>query len=180
MFGWLYHSMLRRMERRYGYDATYLHEVVDTAPEAARRFLKMQMAGKWQGDLPRDAFHAASLGGAVHEDCGPCVQIVTDMALEAGVAPATLAALLSGGGDTQAKLAFDYARALLAASDKLDALRDAAKDAFGARGLIALSLTAMTARNFPVLKRAMGHARECRRVKVGSDQIAVAPSLKAA
>ncbi len=181
MLGWLYHRMLRRMEQRYGYDAAYLHEVVDVAPEAARRFLKMQLSGKWRGGLPHDAFHAAALGGAVHEDCGPCVQIVTDMAIEAGVTPETIAALLSGGGgEEKTKLAFDYARALLAGSENLDDLRDAAKAAFGDKGLIALSLTAMTARNFPVLKRAMGHARECRRVKVGNDQIAVAQSLKAA
>ena len=180
MFGWFYHRMLRRMETRYDYDATYLHEVVDAAPEAARRFVKMQMAGKWQGDLPRDAFHAAAIGAALHEDCGPCVQITTDMALEAGMPPATVSALLSGGGEGDAKLAFDYARALLAGDEDLDAVRDAVKARFTRKGLIALSLTAMASRNFPVLKRAMGHAKECRRVKVGNDRIAVAETLRAA
>lgn len=180
MLGWLYHRMLRGMEKRYGYDATYLHEVVDIAPAAARRFMKMQMAGKWQGDLPRDAFHAASIGGALHEDCGPCVQITTDMALEAGMPPATISALISGGGEGDAKLAFDYARALLAGDEDVDTIREQVKARFGDKGLIALSLTAMTARNFPVLKRAMGHARECRRVKIGTDEIAVAETLKAA
>lgn len=180
MRGWLYHLMLRRMEQRYHYDAAYLHELVDTAPQAARRFLKMQMAGRWRGDLPRDAFHAASLGGAIHEDCGPCVQIVTDMALEAGVSPATLTALLSGGGEATTRLAFDYARALLSGDDALDDLRMAAQAAYGAKGVISLTLTAMTARNFPVLKRAMGHAKECRHVKIGDDQVPVAQSLKAA
>lgn len=180
MLGWLYHRMLRGMEKRYGYDATYLHEVVDAAPDGARRFMKMQMAGKWQGGVPRDAFHAASIGGALHEDCGPCVQITTDMALEAGMAPATISALLSGGGEGDAKLAFDYARSLLAGGIDLDDLRAKVDARFGKKGLIALSLTAMASRNFPVLKRAMGHARECRRVKIGADQIAVAETLKAA
>jgi len=180
MLGWLYHAILRRMECRYSYDATYLHEMVDAAPVAARRFLKMQMAGKWQGGLPREAFHAAAIGGALHEDCGPCVQITTDMALEAGVAPAVITALLSGRGDPATKLAFDYVRALLAGDPNLEDLREAAKTQFGEKGLIALSLTAMTARNFPVLKRAMGHAIECRRVKIGNAQIAVAETLRAA
>jgi hypothetical protein len=180
MLSWLYHRMLARMEQRYAYDATYLHEVVDAAPAAARRFMRMQTAGKWAADLPPEAFHAAALGGAVHEDCGPCVQISADMALEAGVAPDVLAALLSGEGDGDARLAFDYARALLAGDDALDELRSSAKGRFGGKGLIALSLTAMTSRNFPVLKRAMGHAKECRRVKIGPDQIAVAAALKAA
>lgn len=180
MLGWLYHAMLRRMERRYAYDATYLHETVDAAPAGARRFMKMQTAGKWRADLPRAAFHAAAIGGALHEDCGPCVQITTDMALEAGMPASDIAALLAGSGAGDAKLAFDYARALLAADAGLDDLRDAAHARFGRKGLIALSLTAMTARNYPVLKRAMGHAKACRRVRIGADQIAVAESLKAA
>ncbi|MFT3811013.1 MAG: hypothetical protein QM698_13925 [Micropepsaceae bacterium] len=180
MLGWLYHRMLRGMEKRYDYDATYLHEVVDAAPAGARRFMKMQMAGSWQGGVPRDAFRAASIGGALHEDCGPCVQIATDMALEAGMPPAVISALIAGGGEGDAKLAFDYARALLAGDDHLDDLREQVEARFGRKGLIALSLTAMTSRNFPVLKRAMGHAKECRRVKVGTEQIAVAETLKAA
>ena len=181
MLGWLYHGMIRRLERRYSYDATYLHEMADAAPAGFRRFGRMQMAGKWQGPLPRDPFHAAAIGGALHEDCGPCVQISTDMAVEAGVAPELIAGLLSGETpDADAKLAFDYARALLAADPGLDALREAAKARWGEAGVVALSLTAMTARNFPVLKRAMGHARACQKVRVGGDQIVVAEALKAA
>lgn len=174
MFGWLYHSMIARMERRYGYDATYLHEVIDAAPEAARRFGRMQTTGKWRGDLPLEIFHAAALAGALHEDCGPCVQIATDIALEAGVDPGLIAGLLAGeASGTPARLALDYARALLAGAEDLDILRDQAAARWGRKGLIALSLTAMSARNYPVLKRAMGHARECRRIRVGVDQVPV-------
>ena len=181
MLGWLYHRMIGRLERRYGYDATYLHAMADAAPAGFRRFGKMQMAGKWRGPLPRDAWHAASIGGALHEDCGPCVQIATDMAVEAGVSPALIAGLLSGETpDADAKLAFDYARALLAADLALGELRDASKARWGEAGVIALSLTAMTARNFPVLKRAMGHAKACGKVRIGTGEIAVAPALKAA
>ena len=48
------------------------------------------------------------------------------------------------------------------------------------QALIALTFRAMTARNFPVLKRAMGHARTCQRVRIGNADIAVNPMLKAA
>ncbi len=174
MLTWLYHRMIARMERRYAYDATYLHEVVDAAPEAARRFMKMQAAGKWKADLPPEIFHAAALGGALHEDCGPCVQIVTDMALEDGVDPALLTELLTGeAANAPARIALDFARALLADAENLDALRDEVAARWGRKGMIAISLTAMASRNFPVLKRAMGHAKECRRVRVGDAQVPV-------
>jgi hypothetical protein len=38
----------------------------------------------------------------------------------------------------------------------------------------------MTARNFPVLKRAMGHAKTCLRVRIGNADVTVNPTLKAA
>ncbi|MBV8975997.1 MAG: hypothetical protein JO261_00375 [Alphaproteobacteria bacterium] len=181
MIKYLLHRIVARMERRYDYDATYLHELVDISPSAARRYVKAQTAGRWQGPAPRDAWHAAAIGGALVEDCGPCVQIASDIALEAGMPPATIAALLSGAAtDPDAQLGFDYARALLAGGERFEELRDAVQKRFGKQGLVALSMMAMYARNFPVLKRALGHAKACRKVRVGSAEVAVAQELKAA
>jgi hypothetical protein len=45
---------------------------------------------------------------------------------------------------------------------------------------MALTLRTMTARNFPVIKRALGHAKTCQRVRIGNDDIAVNQALKAA
>jgi len=39
---------------------------------------------------------------------------------------------------------------------------------------------AMTGRNFPVINRALGHAKACQRVRVGKDDVAVNQVLKAA
>lgn len=40
MIKFLLHRVVARMERRYDYDATYLHELVDVSPTAARRYVK--------------------------------------------------------------------------------------------------------------------------------------------
>ena len=177
-----FHRYVRRMERHYGYDATYLHEMADASLPAAIRFTIMQMAaGNWRADAPRDAWCAAGIAGALVEDCGPCVQIATDMAMEAGMRGEVIAALLGGRPtDAQAQLGFDYGRALLNGSETLDALRERIETQWGKRALLALSLRAMTGRNYPVLKRATGHARTCQRVRIGADEIAVNQMLKAA
>jgi len=69
---------------------------------------------------------------------------------------------------------------LLNGSETLDALRERIETQWGKRALLALSLRAMTGRNYPVLKRAMGHAKTCQRVRIGADEIAVNQMLKAA
>jgi len=169
----LIHAFLRRLERRYGYDASYLHELANISLPAFRRFATVQRALAWP-KAPRDAWHAAALAGALTEDCGPCVQIATDRAIEAGVKPDILAALLSGHPtDADAQLAFDYARALLTASDTLDDLREQVEARWSKRALVALTYAAMAARNFPTLKRALGHAKSCQRVRIGETNVTV-------
>ena len=182
MFRWFVHRYLRGMERRYRYDASYLHEMTDASPAAFRRFMVMQMAaGQWRGDAPRDAWLAAGIAGALIEDCGPCVQISADMAMEAGMKGEIIGALLSGRlADADSQLGFDYGRALLNGSESLGVLRESIEAKWGMPALLAISLHAMTARNFPVLKRAMGHARTCQRVRIGKDEVTVNPLLKAA
>jgi hypothetical protein len=182
MFKAYLHRYLRGFEKRYSYDATYMHELTDTSTGAFVRYMIMQTAGgEYRGDAPRDAWFASGIAGALFEDCGPCVQISTDMAVEGGMPAQTIRALLSGTPtDPVAQLGFDYGRALLNGSENLDDLREAIKTKWGEKALIALSLRAMTARNFPVLKRAMGHAKTCQRVRVGNADVAVNQTLKAA
>jgi hypothetical protein len=176
------HRYIRGFERRYDYDGSYMHELADASVAAFNRFTIMQLAGgEFRGDAPRDAWFAAGIAGALVEDCGPCVQIASDMALEAGVPGETIRALLAGTpADADAKLGFDYGRALLLGSESLDGLRTEIERKWGRKALIALSLRAMTSRNFPVLKRAMGHAKTCQRVRVGNTDVAVNSTLKAA
>jgi hypothetical protein len=182
MFRPFLHRYISRFERRYSYDGSYMHELADASTSAFVRFAVMQMAGgEFRGEAPRDAWFAAGIAGALVEDCGPCVQIASDMAVEAGMPGEVIAALLAGAAtDADAQLGFDYGRALLHAGENLEPLRDAIQKKWGERALVALSLRAMTGRNFPVLKRAMGHAKTCQRVRVGNQDVVVNPSLKAA
>jgi hypothetical protein len=95
--------------------------------------------------------------------------------------PATIAALLAGTPtDPDAQLGFDYGRALLRGSRDIDDLRATIERKWGKKALLAISMHAMTGRNFPVIKRALGHAKACQRVRVGKDDVAVNQVLKAA
>jgi hypothetical protein len=181
MLKWFLHRYIRGMEKRYSYDATYLHELADISTTGFRRYVRAQTAARWTANVPAGVWHCAGIAGALVEDCGPCVQIASDMAMEAGTPPETIEALLSGSpAPADAQLAFDYGRALLNASETLDDLRDQVEKRWGKDGLVALSLASMYARNFPVLKRALGHAKACQKVRIGNTDVAVNQMLKAA
>ncbi|HVZ70615.1 MAG TPA: hypothetical protein VG891_14220 [Rhizomicrobium sp.] len=182
MLKWLLLGSVRKMERKYRYDATYLHEMAGVSEGAFVRFAIVQLAGGgFRAEAPANAWFAAGIGGALVEDCGPCVQIASDIAMEEGMNGEIIKKLLSGApADDDAQLGFDYGRALLLASPNLDELRETIERKWGRKALLALTLRAMTARNFPVLKRAMGHAKACQRVRIGNDDVAVNQSLKAA
>jgi hypothetical protein len=178
----LLHRFTNGFANKYNYDATYMHEMADASASAFVRFGIMQSAGgNWRGDAPANAWFASGIAGALFEDCGPCVQIASDIAMEQGMPGEIIKALLSGTPtDADAQLGFDYGRALLAHAENLDDLREIIENKWGKAALLALSLRAMTARNFPVLKRAMGHAKTCQRVRIGNADVAVNPTLKAA
>jgi AhpD family alkylhydroperoxidase len=176
------HRYVRGFAKRYNYDASYMHEIADISTAGFIRLALMQTAGgQWQSNAPRDPYHAAGIAAVLVEDCGPCVQIATDIAVEAGVPPQTIAALLAGAPtDPDAQLGFEYGRALIGGSDEVDTLREAIERKWGKAALLAISLHALTGRNFPVIKRAMGHAKACQRVRVGTEDILVNRMLKAA
>lgn len=182
MLKWFLHRNLRGMEKKYGYDATYGHEMIDGSLSAFLRFATIQSAGgTFRGGAAPNAWFAAGIAGALMEDCGPCVQIASDIAIEQGMSADIIKQLLSGAPtDADAQLGFDYGRALIAAAPNLDDLREKIEAKWGKPALMALTLRAMTARNFPVIKRALGHAKTCQRVRVGKDDIAVNQALKAA
>lgn len=171
----LFHRQIAKFEGRFGYDAGYLHEVVDASPWAAFKFNLFQAMAQHREDVPEDAWFAAKLAGALSEDCGPCTQLCVDMAVAAGVAPHQLASLLRGDfvqADPDAALAFRYATAV-ARNHEVGDLVEAVRERFGERGLVSLSFAVACARVFPTLKRGLGRGLCCREIVAGDETIVV-------
>jgi alkylhydroperoxidase family enzyme len=169
------HALVRAFERRHAYDAAYLHDILDASPAAFLRLLLAQSLGAQNAGAGAGARFAARFAAVRHEDCGPCAQLVIDMARAEGVAPAVLRAVVSG--DTAAlpedvALALGFAEAVLAHAVPPE-LEQAVETRFGPRGRITLAYAIASTRSYPVLKRALGHARSCARLRV--DDVFLAP-----
>jgi len=158
-----------RMERLWGYDASYMRLVLAASPATCVKFgFVTQLVDRKAA--PLEALAAAGLAGTLAEDCGPCTQISVDMAVAGGVKPQVLRAILAGDEKAMgeaAALAWRFARASLARDmQAADPLREEIRRRWGDRGLVAVSMALMTARLYPTLKYALGYGKACSKVTV--------------
>ena len=171
---------LAAFERAFAYDASYLREVVHASPPAFVRFSLFTAFAATREELPADAWFGAKLAATLHEDCGPCTQLVVRMAEQAGVDANVLRALLrrdaASLGDLPAALSFRFAETVMARDTiAADALREVLRTLYGDRGVVALSFAIASSRVYPTVKYALGHGRACERVVVKGEIAPLAP-----
>jgi hypothetical protein len=172
MIKWFLRRQVAAFERTWNYDASYLRDVLDADPRALLAFGKAAAMSNYRKDVPPAAYCAAGIVGTLAEDCGPCTQLVIDMAQRKGVAPDILRAIVARD---LAALPFDvalvmrFAEASLQHAPEADDLREEVVRRFGKRGLMSLAFALTSARLYPTLKYALGHGRACTRVTVGGD-----------
>ncbi len=168
---------IRRFGDRYGNDTGYMTHVTDISTSAGVRLSLLPLYTQFRGPVAaRDVWAGAVLGSTLEGDCGPCVQLVVDMAQEAGVAGRDLALCLQGrleeAGD--AGLGVRFALAAIADGPDLDALREQIARRFGEEAVIACAFAASGGRIYPVLKRGFGYGKTCARVQIGGEMIGLA------
>jgi hypothetical protein len=173
---WIARRLLRAMSRRHGYDTSYLDMMLSVSPSAFFKFAAVVKAANHREVVPLDASFAARLVGVLAEDCGPCIQLCVDMALEAGVPKQQIEAVLCR--DTSAmnpatRLGFSFADAVARRSADDETFRDAIRAQWGQKGVIDLTLALQMGRMFPMVKAGLGYALQCRRVTVDGQPIDV-------
>ena len=179
----LIHNRLEAFGKNLNYDTSYLGAVLDADLSAFMRVAKLQGISNYRRDVPLDVQFAVKLVGAMHEDCGPCSQLMITMAERAGVAAETLRAIAASDEaalSPEVRLGVEFARASLARDPRADELRDQIVAKWGKRGLVSLAFGLVAARVYPTLKYAMGYGRTCNRLQVDGKPIAVKPDRLAA
>ena len=169
-----FHRSVARLEKSYGYDATYLHEVIDISPRAFFKFGLFQIMSYHRDGAPRDAYCAARIAATLSEDCGPCAQLTVDMALEAGVDPKRIRALLRGDleqAGPDAELGFRYGIAVSQNTLDAPALSAEVERRYGKRALVSMAYAVACSRVYPALKRGLGHGAACSKIEVSDETI---------
>jgi len=177
MIKWLLNRTIATFEKKFDYDASYMHDLVDASPRAARKFAKVMGLTSYREDVPPDALVAAGLATTLFEDCGPCTQLGVTMAEREGVAPATIRAILAGDERAMppdAALGYRFAQMTLRHDPAADELREQIVTRWGKRALVSLAFAITAGRIFPTLKYALGHGKSCSLVRVGGAPAPVA------
>ena len=176
MVKWLMRCAIRAFERKWDYDAGYLHEMIEASPRAAWLFARATAVGRHRRDIPIEAWSVAGITAVRQEDCGPCTQLGVSMAERAGVRPDVLRAVLRDDPDSMppdVALVWRFTRATLAHDAAADQYRDAIIKRWGPRAVVSLALAMTAARLYPTVKYAMGHGKACTRIVVGGAPVAV-------
>lgn len=167
---------IQRFATRYNYDASYMSYIVDTSPSAGFRLSTLPFYSQFRGPKKAQNIWAGAMLGSTQEgDCGPCVQLIVDMALELKVPSDQLALCLQGdaisAGDVG--LGFRFSQAAIANDSGLGKLRDEIEIRFGAAAVTAASIAASSGRIYPVLKRGLGFGQSCSTVDIDNETIRV-------
>jgi hypothetical protein len=174
MLKWFMRKGLAAFERKWGYDASYMREIIDASPRAAWMFSRAAAIGSYRKDVPLAAWTAAAITAVKHEDCGPCTQLGVQMAEAAGVDARVLRAILSDDAAAmpdEVALAWRFTRAALDHDPAVDEYRQEIERRWGRRAVISLAFAMVASRTYPTVKYAMGHGKTCQRVVVGGAPI---------
>ena len=167
---------LKAFSARYDYDVSYMNHMLNVSPAAFFKFAGLTKLAKHWEAAPKEAVYAAKLVGALAEDCGPCAQLVVNMAQEAGVPRSQIEAVLTrniAAMNVEAMLGFRFADALVRRAPEADDARDAVRGQWGNAGVIDLTLAVQIGRVFPMVKAGLGFAKSCQRVRIGEHLIDV-------
>jgi hypothetical protein len=157
---------IEREERRLGVSLDYLREIANGSSEAMLKIALLAPFASHRKRLPKTAYHLAKIVVSRFVDCGSCVQIAVNLALQDGVPRNYVRAVLQDASVQVRELPFalrevtDYARSVAEGSDNLE-LRETLRDRYGTEGLTELAFAIASAQMNPTIKRALGHAQSC-------------------
>lgn len=167
---------LKAFGLQYDYDVSYMQKMLEVSPAAFFKFIALTKLARHRERVPKEAFYAAKIVGALTEDCGPCVQLAVDMAQQAGMSPACIEAVVTrnlSAMDVDTVIGFRFADALVRRAPEEDDARAAVRQQWGDAAVVELTLATQVGRIFPMVKAGMGYGKTCQRVRVGDRAVDV-------
>lgn len=175
MIRYLLNKMLLRMQHRYDYDVQYMQDILQNDLGAFFKYMGFQTMAAHTGGVPDAPLFAARLRAILWDDCGPCTQLVVNLALERKIQPSLIHAIITGNADelpSDVALVVRFTELVLTHSPEADDLREKIRALWGNKGLIAIGYSIGASRVYPAFKYALGYGAACSRITVGDATLA--------
>ena len=163
MYKKIAHWMTRKFEKRYNYDGTYMHELLEDSLGGFKAFQKFMPMSQYREKCPGDVYFTAKLMAMQEADCGSCLALNVKMAVEAGMSRKLVSGILNDQGELPEALedVRNFARAVASAGSIDPDLLERIRRRYGRTAVAELALAIASARIFPTLKRSFGYAQSC-------------------
>lgn len=156
-------SEIEAFENETGYDASYMKDMLEHAPEALAVFKGFIPMASYRKHAPLLHYYVAKLSAYRQCDCGPCFQLALDYARQEGVPFAVREAIAFGKGelDPGLELVRKFTLAALRNEPDCEELRQSLEFELGKAAVAEIALAIAAPQIFPVVKRATGHYKSC-------------------
>ena len=175
MIRYLFNKMLLAMKGRYDYDVAYQQDILRADLGAFLKFMAFQTMSSRSGNLPVGPLFAARIRAIIWDDCGPCTQLIVNMALEAKVSPDIVRAIIDKDLNSLPEdiaLVVQFTELVLTHNPEADDLRNKILLLWGTKGLIAIGYGISSSRVYPALKYTLGYGKACSRIMVNNSSLA--------
>jgi len=157
-------EMLNGFSAHYNYDASYMKEMLHEAPAGFETFEAFLPMARFSKSAPLDVLFVAKIIVTKNEDCGSCLQLTIDMAVEAGVDKTVIEDVVFKEGKSlpsNLKLVYDFALAITQNRVVSDELYAQINEQYSKETMIELALAIASAKVFPTIKRTLNDAKSC-------------------
>lgn len=169
MIKWIFNKMLVSMQTRYDYDVRYMQDVLNVGSLTFLKYMGFQTMATHCGNLSDELLYAVRLRAIIEDDCGPCTQLVVNMALEAGICASLIASIINNElSDLPEEIAqvCNFTNLVIARSPEAEDIKEQVVAKWGQQGLITIAFAISSYRVFPALKYTLGYGATCQRIQV--------------
>ncbi len=162
-------EMLEGYSAHYNYDVSYMKSMLKEAPSAYETFEGFLPMASYSNKIENDVFFVAQLTAMKNEDCGSCLQLIVDKAIEAGVEKNIIEELMFNEGknlDDELKDVYEFTLAVVTYEEVDKNLYDKMNWTYSKEIMVELSLAIASCKVFPTLKRVLNNFESCSLIKI--------------
>ncbi len=161
-------AQIDKAEKQLGESHEYLRYMLKTSLPAFLTFSKIFKISNYRKKMPTEGYHLSRIVAAQDEDCGSCVQLEINIALQAGVSPSLIQSVIDEKPDQlpeNLKLVYLFTESIIR-KEYDNELKEKFIVIYGETELIELALGVASSRFMPVVKRTLGYATSCQKISL--------------